>query len=65
MVDAMDAGIVEPSKVHRVAIGNALSVAGVLMTVGGIVVAPRDYNLETQLELSRDAFKNMLNQGEE
>lgn len=65
MVEAVSAGIVEPSKVHRVAIGNALSVAGVLMTVGGIVVAPRDYNLETQLELSRDAFKNMLNQGDE
>jgi len=65
MVDAVEAGIVEPSKVHRIAIGNALSVAGVLMTVGGIVVSPRDYNLETQLELSRDAFKNMLNQGDE
>lgn len=65
MVDAVEAGIVEPSKVHRIAIGNALSVAGVLMTVGGIVVAPRDYNLETQLELSRDAFKNMLHEGEE
>jgi chaperonin GroEL len=65
LVHAFAAGIIEPAKVHRIAIGNALSVASVLMTVGGIVVAPRDYNLETQLELSKDAFKNMLNQGEE
>lgn len=65
MVNAFDAGIIEPTKVHVAAIGNALSVAAVLMTVGGIVVSPRDYNLETQLELSRDAFKNMLHEGEE
>lgn len=65
IVDATQAGIIEPAKVHRIALGNALSVAAVLMTVGGVVVAPRDYNLETQLELSKDAFKNMLHQGED
>jgi chaperonin GroEL len=64
MVDAFEKGIIEPAKVARVSIGNALSVAGVLMTVGGIVVAPRDYNLETQLELSKSAFQQMLNEGE-
>lgn len=66
IVDPFDAGIVEPAKVHRVAIGNALSVASLMVTLGGIVVAPRDYNLETQMELSKAAFKDMLNDtGEE
>lgn len=54
------AGIIEPAKVHRIAIGNALSVASLLVTLGGIVVAPRDYNMETQLELSKASFKEML-----
>lgn len=63
MVDAFERGIIEPAKVHTVAIGNALSVAGVLMTIGGVVVAPRDYGLETQLELSKNAFQQMLHQG--
>ena len=65
MVDAFEAGIIEGAKVHRSAIGNALSVASVLMTIGGIVVAPRDYNLETQLELSRSSFQQMMNGGNE
>lgn len=60
LVDPFKAGIVEPAKVHRVAIGNALSVASLMVTLGGIVVAPRDYNLETQMELSKAAFKDML-----
>jgi len=53
-------GIIEPAKVHRVAIGNAISVASLLTTLGGLVVSPRDYNLETQLEVSRAAFKDMI-----
>jgi chaperonin GroEL len=53
-------GIVEPAKVHRVAIGNAISVASLLTTLGGVVVSPRDYNLENQLEVSRAAFKDMI-----
>jgi chaperonin GroEL len=65
MVDAFEAGIIEGAKVHRSAIGNALSVASVLMTIGGIVVAPRDYNLETQLELSKSSFQQMMNGGNE
>jgi chaperonin GroEL len=60
LVDPFKAGIVEPAKVHRVAIGNALSVASLMVTLGGIVVAPRDYNLETQMELSKSALKDML-----
>lgn len=63
MVDAFESGLVEPARVHKIAIGNALSVASVLMTIGGIVVSPRDYNLETQLEVSRSSFKQLLQEG--
>ena len=59
-VDPFKAGIVEPAKVHRVAIGNAISVASLLVTLGGIVVSPRDSSLEAQMELSRATFKDML-----
>lgn len=60
IVDPMVAGIIEPSKVCRVTIGNALSVASLLMTLGGIVVSPRNAGLEQQLELSKGAFKEMM-----
>lgn len=54
-------GIIEPAKVCRVSVGNALSVASLLITLGGIVVVPRDFNLETQLALSTKAFRDMMN----
>lgn len=60
IVDAMQAGIIEPAKVCRVTIGNALSVASLLVTLGGIVVVPRDAGLENQLALSKQAFKDMM-----
>jgi chaperonin GroEL len=60
VVDPFESGIVEPAKVHRIAIGNAISVASLMVTLGGIVVAPRDYNLETQMELSKTAFRDMM-----
>lgn len=60
LVNAMEAGIIEPSKVCRVTIGNALSVASLLVTLGGIVVSPRNAGLEQQLELSKGAFKEMM-----
>jgi chaperonin GroEL len=60
IVDAYQAGIIEPAKVCRVSLGNALSVASLLITLGGIVVTPRDFSLENQLALSRDAFKSMM-----
>lgn len=53
-------GVIEPAKVCRVSVGNALSVASLLMTLGGIVVVPRDSALETQLELSKQAFTDMM-----
>jgi chaperonin GroEL (HSP60 family) len=60
LVDPMEAGIIEPAKVCRVSLGNALSVASLLITLGGIVVIPRDSSLENQLELSKQAFKDMF-----
>jgi chaperonin GroEL len=65
LVNAFEAGIIEPAKVHRVAIGNALSIATLLVTIGGIVVAPRDTNLEAQMELSKSALKDMMSMSEE
>jgi chaperonin GroEL len=60
LVEPMQSGIIEPAKVCRVSVGNALSIASLLITLGGIVVVPRDYGLESQLELSKDAFQNMM-----
>lgn len=60
IVDPMEAGIIEPAKVCRVSVGNALSVASLLITLGGIVVVPRDVNLENQLSLSKQAFRDMF-----
>jgi chaperonin GroEL len=60
VVDPISAGIIEPAKVVRVSIGNALSVASLLTTLGGIVVVPRDSNLEMQMELANQAFSNMM-----
>lgn len=62
IVDPEEAGIIEPAKVCRVAIGNALSVASILSTLGGLVVSPRDANLENQLALSKSAFRDMLSE---
>lgn len=55
-------GIIEPAKVCRVSIGNALSVASILSTLGGLVVSPRDAGLETQLALSKSAFRDMMSE---
>lgn len=60
IVNPFNHGIIEPAKVCRVSIGNALSVASLLMTLGGIVVVPRDANLENQMELSKQAFSDIM-----
>lgn len=60
VVDPMEAGIIEPAKVCRVSIGNALSVASLLITLGGLVVVPRNTQLEDQLALSKQAFRDMM-----
>ena len=59
-VDPFEAGILEPAKVIRVSLGNALSVASLLITLGGIVVSPRDTTLENQMELSKSAMRDMM-----
>lgn len=63
LADPFVAGVIEPAKVCRVSIGNALSVASLLITLGGIVVVPRDSNMEMQMELSKNAFKDMMSAG--
>jgi chaperonin GroEL len=60
IVNPEEAGIIEPAKVCRVSLGNALSVASLLITLGGIVVVPRDAGLENQLALSKQAFQDMM-----
>ncbi len=64
IVDPFTAGIIEPAKVIRIAVGNALSVAVLLITIGGIVVVPRDANLEQQLAMADKAFKDMMSAGD-
>lgn len=61
--DPISSGIIEPAKVVRVSIANALSVATLLTTLGGIVVTPRNSDMEMQMELANQAFSNMM-QGE-
>ena len=63
LVQPEAAGIIEPAKVCRVSIGNALSVASILSTLGGLVVSPRDAGLENQLALSKSAFRDMMSEG--
>lgn len=60
IVSPEEAGIIEPAKVCRVSIGNALSVASILSTLGGLIVSPRDTGLEQQLALSKSAFKDLM-----
>jgi chaperonin GroEL len=60
LVNPITAGIIEPAKVVRVSIGNAISVASLLTTLGGVIVVPRDVGLEAQAELANQAFKNMM-----
>ncbi len=59
-VEAYKAGIIEPAKVARVAIGNALSVASLLITCGGIVCERRNPELEAQLAMANQSFKQMM-----
>lgn len=62
IVQPETAGIIEPAKVCRVSIGNALSVASILSTLGGLVVSPRDAHLEQQLALSKSTFREMMSE---
>lgn len=62
IVNPETSGIIEPTKVCRVSIGNALSVASILSSLGGLVVSPRDAGLEQQLALSKSAFREMMSE---
>lgn len=59
-VNPFEAGIIEPAKVCRVSVGNAISIATLLMTLGGIICTPRDSGLEAQLELAKQSFNDMM-----
>ena len=65
LVDPVKAGIIEPAKVCRVSLGNALSVASLLITLGGLIVVPRDSSMEQQLELAQNSFKQMMGAADE
>lgn len=60
LVDPWVAGIIEPAKVCRVSLANAISVASLLINLKGIVVVPRDRALEGQLAMGEQAFKQMM-----
>jgi len=62
-VDPYEAGIIEPTKVARVVLGNALSVASLLITCGGIVCTPSNPELEGQLALAKQSFQSMMQSG--
>lgn len=64
-VNPWEKGIIEPAKVHRIAIGNALSIASLLVTLGGIITDCYNPDLENQMELSRAAFKDAMQMAEE
>jgi chaperonin GroEL (HSP60 family) len=60
VVEPFTRGIIEPTKVCRVSIGNALSVASLLITLGGLVVSPRNAELEQQIEMQENSMKSMM-----
>jgi len=62
LVNPWKKGILEPAKVMRVSIGNAISVATLLITLGGMVVVPRNTDLETQMALADKHFSSMMEQ---
>ena len=64
LVDPWDNGIIDPAKVIESALSNALSVSGTLVTLGGVIVVPRDISLENQTMLSQVAFQSMMKAGE-
>lgn len=62
-VDGFKVGIIEPTKVISCALSNAISVATILTTLGGVISSPTDINLEQQKELSKMMMSSMMNQG--
>ncbi len=60
LVNSFDAGILDPVRVTISALSNAVSIAKMLMTIGGAIVLPRDKVEERQLELQSQAFANQM-----
>lgn len=64
LVDPYLAGIVDPAKVTTTSLRNAVSIAKVLMTVGGAIVAPRDVQEERLAELQQQALQHTMSQAQ-
>lgn len=60
LVDPFKAGIIDPLKVSISAFINAVSIAKMLMTIGGAVTLPRDEMEERQAEAQAQAFNNQM-----
>ena len=58
-VNPSESGIIEPAKVLRVAIGNSLSIATILATLGGIISSSVNPDLEAQMDAASSALKNI------
>jgi chaperonin GroEL len=59
-VNPQEAGILDPVKVTISALSNALSIAQMLMTIGGTIVIPRDDIEERQNELAAQNFAQQM-----
>lgn len=59
-VSAVSGGVIDPAKVTLTAFKNALSIAKMLMTLGGAIVIPRDKTEERQAELQAQAFAESM-----
>lgn len=59
-VNPLSAGIIDPAKVTITALNNALSIALMLMTIGGTVVIPRDASDEAKAELMAQSFAQQM-----
>lgn len=59
-VDPYEVGIVDPVKVTISALSNALSIAQMLMTIGGTIVIPRDRQEEQAAELAAQNFAQQM-----
>lgn len=60
LVNPTEGGIIDPAKVTVTAVTNALSIATMLMTLGGTVVIPRDKQEEAQAEAMAQQIANQM-----
>ena len=62
IVDSFEQGILDPVKVTLAALENAVSIAKMIMTLGGAVTIPRDKALEEKLEMEASGFAQQMGQ---